>query len=332
MSKKILIIGPAWIGDMVMAQTLFKFIKQQNADTIIHVLAPQWTFPLLERMPEIHRAIASPFQHKKLDLIKRYHVGQQLRQEQYDQAIVLQNSWKSALVPFFAHILQRTGWIGECRFFLLNDERKLVKEKYPLMIEQLMALGLPKNTELKKPYPIPSLIVDENSVKNTVKKYQLSVEKSILAFCPGAQYGESKQWPSEYFAEVALQKIAENKQIWLFGSEADKIITQKINQLTFNQCVDLAGKTTLSEAIDLLSCAETVVTNDSGLMHIAAALKRPLIAIYGSSTPAFTPPLSDHAKIISLHLDCSPCFKRICPLKHFKCMKDLKPEWVLKWL
>jgi heptosyltransferase-2 len=332
MPHKILIIGPAWIGDMIMAETLFKCLKKQYADVIIHVLAPAWTLPLLERMPEVDLAIASPFRHRKLDLIKRYRLGKTLRAENYDQAIVLQNSWKSALVPFFANIPKRTGWLGECRYFLLNDWRKLDKKKYPMMIERFMALGISKNKMLEKPYPIPSFSIDKHSVKQALDKYRLDLKKPILALCPGAQYGEAKQWPPEYFATIALQKIQEGWQVWLFGSKDDQMITKKINAITREKCVDLSGKTSLSEAIDLLSCAKTVVANDSGLMHVAAALHLNLIAIYGSSAPEFTPPLSDNAKIISLNLSCSPCFKRQCPLKHFNCMKELKPKMILELL
>lgn len=317
---------------MIMAETLFKCLKQRSPGCIIHVLAPAWTRPLLERMPEVDLAIASPFRHRQLDLVKRYHLGKTLRAENYDQAIVLQNSWKSALVPFFAKIQKRTGWLGECRYFLLNDWRKLNKKQYPLMIERFMALGLPENTLLNKPYPWPSFYIDKHSVKQALEKYSLSIEKPILALCPGAQYGEAKQWPAEYFAEVATRKIQDGWQVWLVGSESDQAITQKINALTDEKCLDLSGKTSLSEAIDLLSCAKTVITNDSGLMHVAAALNLNLIAIYGSSTSEFTPPLSKNAKIVSLNLSCSPCFKRQCPLKHFNCMKALKPKIILDLL
>jgi len=151
----------------------------------------------------------------------------------------------------------------------------------------------------------------------------------MLGMCPGAEYGPAKQWPAEYYADIAREKLAQGWQVWLFGSDKDVAVTKEINTLTQNQCMDLSGKTSLADAIDLMSCTDTIVTNDSGLMHVAAALDRKVIAIYGSTDPGFTPPLTDKAKIISLDLDCSPCFKRDCPLGHTKCLVDLKPERVL---
>lgn len=326
-----LIVGPAWVGDMVMAQTLFKLLKQNQAQQKIDVLAPDWTRPLLDRMPEVNQAIALPLKHGEFGLQKRFQLGKQLAQQHYSQAIVLPNSWKSALVPTFANIKKRTGWRGEMRWGLLNDIRLLDKNSLPLMIQRFAALAYDKSTPLPKQLPHPKLVVDTETVTNACQRHQLNPnQKPILALCPGAEFGPSKCWPAEYFADIANKKINEGWQVWLFGSNNDADIAASIQQATQQQCTNLVGETTLAEAIDLLSLSQLVLSNDSGLMHIAAALQKPLVAIYGSTSPDFTPPLSDNVKIIRLNLKCSPCFKRQCPLDHLNCLKQISPELVSK--
>jgi len=352
MSKKILIVGPAWVGDMVMAQCLFKLLKQQQPDVIIDVLAPVWSLPLLARMPEVSSSIIMPLGHGQLDLRERYCLGKTLRVKQYDQGIVLPNSFKSALILWWANIPVRTGWRGEMRYFVLNDRRILDKIRYPLMVERFMALGLSAHDILPKEYPIPELHISMKSQVAALAKHQLShiinlegqslenvVEPQplknltptlpILAICPGAEFGPAKRWPDDYYAAVANIKLEAGWQVWIFGSEKDCAVAEHIMQLTNHRCVNLAGRTSLEEAIDLLSLATVVVSNDSGLMHIAAALKKPLIAVYGPTSPAFTPPLSVQAKVLFASVECQPCFERICPLKHHRCMFELRPERVL---
>jgi heptosyltransferase II len=329
LNHKILIVGPAWVGDMVMAQSLFKLIKQKHPDHILDVVAPSWSVPLLERMPEIRRSITIDIGHGQLHLQKRFKLGYSLRQENYQQAILLPNSFKSALVPLFAKIKHRTGWRGEMRYALLNDLRYLDKQKYPLMIERFMALALQPDEALPQDYPLPSFSIDPDCVQKACDKLGLHVDKPILALCPGAEFGPAKRWPEEHYAAVAKQKLAEGWQVWIFGSKSDQAVAAKIQQLTENQCIDLTGKTSLAEAIDLLSLAACVVSNDSGLMHIAAALGKLLVVVYGSTDPGFTPPLAKQVKVVRLGLDCSPCFKRECPLQHLNCLRQLAPELVV---
>jgi heptosyltransferase-2 len=327
---RILIIGPAWVGDMVMSQSLFRLLKQQNPNAVIDVLAPEWTFSLIKCMPEISAAIPLPITHGELKLGVRYQLAQQLRKQNYDQAIVLQNSFKSALIPWLAGISVRTGWRGEWRYGLLNDLRKLDKKTYPLMIEQFMALGLPANAPLPKPYLYPLFTVTKEQQEAVLAKHKpIWRGKPVLALSAGAEFGPSKRWPEEYYAEVAKQKLAEGWDIWLFGSPKDRAITDRVQELTNHQCENLAGRLELAESIQLLSLTSGLITNDSGLMHVAAALNKPLIAIYGSTSPAFTPPLSDKSQVLKLNLDCQPCFERECPLKHHRCMRDLTPPMVI---
>jgi heptosyltransferase II len=330
--RAILVIGPAWVGDMVMAQVLFRLLKQQDPDCAIDVLAPAWSVPLLARMPEVRASFDLPLKHGEFGFATRKKIGQSLRGK-YQQAILLPNSWKSALVPFFAGIPQRTGWRGEMRYGLLNDIRVLDKQKYPLMIERFAALAYSNNASLPSCMPHPRLVIKNDERDSALQKYHLDSSRPVLALCPGAEFGPAKRWPERHYAVVAAERIAAGDQVWIFGSENDAAVAENIRVTVPESlrvfCHNLAGKTRLAEAIDLLSCANAVVSNDSGLMHIAAALNRPLVAVYGSSSPQFTPPLADAVEIVRLGLDCSPCFKRECPLGHLNCLNELPPSRVM---
>ncbi|TBU88002.1 lipopolysaccharide heptosyltransferase II [Phytopseudomonas dryadis] len=325
----ILIIGPSWVGDMVMAQTLFQCLKVRHPDCAIDVLAPEWSRPLLERMPEVREALSFPLGHGVLELATRRRIGKSLT-GRYDQAILLPNSLKSALVPFFAGIPLRTGWKGELRYGLLNDVRTLDKARYPLMIERFMALAYPAGAELPHPYPRPSLSIDPATRDAALARFGLQLDRPVLALCPGAEFGEAKRWPSEHYAKVAETRIREGWQVWLFGSKKDHPVGEDIRSRLIpglrEEAVNLAGETSLAEAIDLLSCAASVVSNDSGLMHVAAALNRPLVAVYGSTSPQFTPPLAEQVEVVRLGLDCSPCFDRTCRFGHYNCLVQLPPR------
>jgi len=331
--NKILLIGPAWVGDMVMAQSLFKLLKERRPNAVLHVAAPAWTLPLLSRMPEVSAMTPLPFAHGRLDLQARYTIGKSLRATQFEQAIVLANSFKSALLPWFAKIPLRTGWSRELRCLILNDTRRLDKKRYPLMVQRYLALGLSPDEVLPSAYSHPELSSTLETQAAALEQVGLSRPTvPVLALCPGAEFGPSKRWPEEAYAEVARAKLAAGWQVWLFGSAKDQAVTQRIMALTGNACLDLAGRTRLDEAIDLLALATAVVSNDSGLMHVAAALKKPLIALYGSTSPDFTPPLAKQVSILKLALSCQPCFERDCPLKHHQCMRDLAPSTVLNTL
>ena len=326
----VLIIAPSWVGDMVMAQSLFKVLKAQDAERAIDVLAPGWTRALLERMPEVRAAIDMPLGHGELKLLTRRRLGVALRAGDYRQAIVLPNSLKSALVPFWARIPLRSGYVGEMRQWLLNDCRRLDKQRLVMTVQRFIALALPDGSALPEPLPPPILLTDNENTHAALQRLDLDpIAKPVLALCPGAEFGAAKKWPEAYYAAVALEWLSQGWQVWLFGSANDEPVCDSINAQAHGQCENLAGRTRLEDAIDLLAVASFVVTNDSGLMHIAAALQRPMVAIYGSSDPGFTPPLSETAQVERLGLDCSPCFQRECPLGHLNCLNELPPARIL---
>ena len=344
---KILIIAPSWVGDTVMAQPLLLRLRERFPDAVIDAFAPAWVAPVLERMPEIRRVVINPLSHGEFRLKLRWKLGRALRQDHYDHAIILPNSLKSALIPFFAGISLRTGFKGEMRFGLVNDTRHLDKQALPLMVERFAALAEYPGTRLRRPVENPRLTVDKDQVQTTLAKLGLSPKKMVVAFCVGAEYGPAKRWPAPHFAELARMLADAGHEIWLLGSHKDTEIGSKIEQIYSklppsalareggrergNSALhNLCGLTDLAQAIDLLAATNLAVVNDSGLMHIAAALDTPMIALFGSSSADFTPPLSDQARILSLKLPCSPCFKRVCPLGHFDCMIKLSPKQIFE--
>lgn len=326
--KKILVIGPSWVGDCMLMQPMLMRLKQRHPDCLIDVLAPSWTAGLLRALPEVHEAIVNPFPHGELNIKGRYQLGVALRAAQYDQAIVLPNSLKSALVPFFARIPLRTGFIGEMRYGWLNDARKLDKNLLPLMVERFAQLAEAGDGIIPRPLANPKLTVSSTQVDATLAKLGLSLVQPVAAFCPGAEYGPAKRWPVAYFAETAQRLHDEGYAVWLIGSAKDREVAETIVALGNPSTRNLCGSTDLTDAIALLSCASLVISNDSGLMHLAAALDRPMLALFGSSSPQFTPPLSKEATVVKLDIECSPCFKRECPLGHFNCMNHLTPDRV----
>lgn len=327
--EKILVLGPAWVGDMVLAQSLFKTLKANQPNCTIDVAAPAWTLPLLDRMPEVAEKIALPFKHGELAFWKRIAFGRDLKSKSYTQAIILTNSFKSAILPWAAAIPKRTSFLGEMRYGLINDIRTLDKTKLKMTVQRFVTLGLAPHDNLPPVLPRPALTANIAHAQAICQSLQIPpLQTPVLGLCPGAEYGEAKRWPAEHYAEVANAAITKGWQVWLFGSDKDIPVTTQINQLTQNKCLNLGGKTKLGDAIDLMALCHTVVSNDSGLMHVAAALDKKLVAIFGSSDPYHTPPMHPDAVIEYLKLDCSPCFKRQCPLGHLNCLMQIKPHTV----
>jgi len=332
MPVNVLIVGPSWVGDMVLAQSLFKVLQAHHPQAQIDVLAPAWSAALLARMPEVRAALSVPFQHGELALGKRRALGRQLRGSHYEWAIVLPNSFKSALVPLFARIPRRTGYVGEWRYGVLTDPRRLDASRLTMTVQRFVALGLEPDTPLPVPLPTPALQTQPADGQAALESLGLAAgTQPVLALCPGAEYGPAKRWPPEYFADIARAKLQEGWRVWIFGSGKDREVAAHVAAQA-SGCENLAGRTSLAQAIDLLALSTAVVSNDSGLMHVAAALNKPLVAIYGSSDPGFTPPMSQRACITRLNIECSPCFERICPLGHMRCLRDLEPAQVARAL
>ena len=342
LAQKTLIIGPSWVGDMIMAQSLFITLKKDQPNGIIDVMAPAWSEPMLAAMPEVNQSIVMPIGHGEAGLKKRYQLGKGLRKEHYDRAIIMPNSFKSALIPFWAKIPQRIGFKGEMRYGLINKMHHLDKNVLTMTVQRYVALAEEPSNRAPS-YPKPALKITETDKQETVQALSLDTlnngtlnngthknqQQPVLALCPGAEYGPAKCWPAEHYAEIASRAINAGWKVWILGSEKDQATADKIlNLCNHESCQSFAGKTTLKQAMVMLSLADQVVSNDSGLMHVAAAVGTAVVAVYGSSDPKFTPPLSYNAEIASLNLSCSPCFKRECPLKHLNCLNDLTPDMV----
>ena len=312
---RILAVAPNWIGDALMAQPLLSRLRRKDPQARLDVLAPQWVAPVARRMPEVDEVIAVPFRHGALQLGARWRLARELRARGYDRAIVLPNSWKSALVPFFAGIPVRTGYAGESRYLLLTERYR--KDPAASMALHYARLAEPATSVCDEPLENPHLTATAQEVESVKRRH--GIHGRFIVFCPGAEYGPAKRWP--YFAALSERLQA---QTVILGSANDREAARDI--LGRN----LVGKTTLDEAIALIAGADYVVTNDSGLMHVAAALGRPQIALFGSSSPKHTPPLSAAARVMWLGVECSPCFQRVCPLGHFRCMREMPVEAVLK--
>jgi heptosyltransferase-2 len=312
---RLLVVAPNWIGDALMAQPLLARLHGKAGGLEVDVLAPEWVAPVMRRMPEVARVLAAPFRHGPLELRARWRLGRELRAARYDQAIVLPNTWKAALVPFFADIPLRSGYVGESRYGLLN----LLYRKDPAddMPAHYARLAEAPGRPAQRPLPEPRLRTAAPEVAATQRKFGLPAQYAVL--CPGAEYGPAKRWP--YFAALSRKM---NLHCVVLGSARDAESAAGI------EGTNLTGKTSLDEAIDLIAGARCVVTNDSGLMHVAAALGKPQVALFGSSSPEHTPPLSGAARVLWLRVECSPCYQRECPLGHFRCMREMTVESVLE--
>ena len=330
-SPAILVVGPSWVGDMVMAQSLFKLLKARLPQCTIDVVAPAWSIPLVSRMPEVRQGYALEVGHGEIGIGKRYRLGKRLRGNGYTRAIVLPRSLKSALVPFFAGIPRRTGFRGEMRYGLLNEIRPFDKNLLDQTVKRFSYLGLEQSDDDLQVY-CPRLKVDAHNARRCMKELGLDPHRRTVALLLGAEYGPAKQWPASHCAELVRQIERAGAQAWLFGSAKERAFAREITAQAGGVGTNLCGKTQIADAIDLIAHADLAVANDSGLMHVAAAVNTCVIAIYGSSSPEFTPPLCDNATINWLKLDCSPCFERHCRFGHYDCLNNISAATVFDQL
>ena len=284
-------------------------------------------------MPEVTKKIVSPFSHGETKLLERYKLGQGLKKENYDRAIILTNSLKSSLIPYFARIEVRTGWLGEFRYGLINDIRSSKKLKKSLMVEKFAALSLCEENYSIENLTFPELEINFDNQRNFLEEFSIDYSKNTMAICPGAEFGPSKRWPAEYYAEIAKFYVNKGWNVLCIGSKNDEDIGMGIgslNNLRSNESfINLTGKTSLQDAIDILAFTEKVVTNDSGLMHISAAVKTPLVALYGPSSPEYTPPLISKKKILRKTQGYEKVRYGSNEKGYHQSLLDIKPEEVL---
>ena len=330
-NDRVLLIAPSWVGDAILSEPLVASLRRAGVVHPIDVVAPPWCAPVYARMGGIGRIMEAPAGHGEFAWRARRRFGASLRSSGYTHAYVLPNTWKSALIPYFARIPHRIGYVGEARYGLLTDARKVERKAQPRLVARYAALAAPRGTVPGDTAPAPRLAANVENLRAAMQALGLTRVRPVAILCPGAEFGPAKRWPPEYFAELAGRFAGDGYAVWLLGSPNDRAVAAAVlaaRPAPDIEIVDLTGRTDLGTAIDLMSIASLVVSNDSGLMHAAAAIDAPLVALFGSSSPAYTPPLSAHARIAKIDIACSPCFKRECPLGHFRCMRDLTPDMV----
>ncbi|CAG0982907.1 heptosyltransferase II [Burkholderiales bacterium] len=325
-----LIVAPSWVGDAILAEPLVSLLRETYEEPSIDILAAPWCAPVFRRMRGVRRIVDLPVPHGRFDLGTRRRIAADLVREGYARAFVLPLSWKSALIPFLARIPRRIGYRGEFRHVLLNDLRRLDRKSLPRLVDRFCALAGPPGSRVPMP-PAPVLVPDVANRDAAIRALHLGGSGPVAILCPGAEYGPAKRWPPTHFAMLARHLLEAGARVWLAGSPNDRLAADAVISAageSARHIRDLSGRTDLGTAIDLLSAASVVVANDSGLMHAAAAVGVPVVALFGSSSPVYTPPLSPQARVARIDIACSPCFKRECPLGHFKCMRELSPELV----
>lgn len=346
---RILVVSPNWIGDAVMAQPLLHLLKTRAdvPDTAIDVLSPPTVAAVWRAVPEVANVIEAPLRSGALEWGRRRALATQLRTTGYAEAFILPNSLKSSLIPWLAGIPRRIGYKGEMRYGLLNVMHHDTDVMPRPMVSFYAALAAAprKDAPGKTALPRPRMIVADAYRNDVLKKFTISgidCASSIVAFAPGAEFGNAKRWPASHFAGLAQLVLSEHPAatILLLGSPKDKTICEEVLALvphassapSRRKLRNLAGSTSLDEAIALTAAATVVISNDSGLLHVASALNRPVLALYGPTDPDHAPPSSDLSESIYLHLPCMPCRQRECPLGHHDCMRKISPGSVWKLL
>ena len=313
-----------WIGDFVRGHTAVKLLRARFPGRPIDMLATATVAPLLDYMPGIRKGIVVDLPRKRLALGQHRALAERLRAEGYGHALVMPRTWKSALAPYLAGIPLRTGFVGEARFGLINDLR-FGERRLPRMADRCAALALSAGATLPAEWPMPELRVPAPELTAWRQRLGLAADsRPVLAFAPGA-VGPSKRWP--YYADLARRLAGEGGRVWVVGGPGEKDLAAEMARS--GDIRDLTGPD-LRNAILALAAADVVVSNDSGLLHVAAALATPAIGIFGPTSPWHWAPLNPIAAVIETHskLPCRPCHKPICRLQHHRCMRDISVEQV----
>ncbi len=331
--ERVLVVAPGWVGDLVMCQSLFMTLRARWARARIDVLAPAWACPLLERMEEVDRVLEAPAGHGRLDPVGQLRTARAVRRTRYTRAIVTRRSFKSALIPFLAGVPVRTGVRGEARYGLINDLREVDSRSHPAAVERLVALGLePGSSPGPAGVAWPRLRVDSAAGAALEAALGLDGDSPVVGLAPGAAFGPAKRWPQRYWQELGARLVERGRRVWIFGSEAEAAEGEAIARAAGPGAVSLCGRTGLGDVVDLMSRCDQVVSNDSGLMHLAAASGPRVVALFGSTSPLNTPPLDARAAVIWHKLECSPCYARTCPLGHLRCLEGIAVDEVLDHL
>jgi heptosyltransferase-2 len=330
-----LVISPNWIGDAVMAQPLLQRLKAQHPERPIDVLAPPSVAPVWRAVAEVDTVFETPFRHRALQLRERWKFAQVLRARGYLDAYVLPNTLKDALTPWLAGVKRRVGYKGEMRYGLVNVMHLDDTPRRP-MVPFYAALALAPEAS-PAPAPRPRLRVPDERSEAACARHGVDAGRPLVVFAPGAEFGPAKRWPPRHFGALAQAILAQHgdAQIALLGSPKDRGTCDAVLAhagAAGAAMRNLAGRTQLDEAIALIARAGAVVANDSGLLHVASGLNRPVVALYGPTDPEHAPPFSDMARALSLRLDCSPCRQRACPLGHHHCMEQMEASLVWKEL
>jgi heptosyltransferase II len=323
-SRPLLIVPYMWIGDFVRCHSVVKLLKAQSPGRAVDFLTTANNAPLLDYMPGVRKGIVWDLPRKQIALLQHHALAQRLRQEDYGQALIMPRTWKSVLAPFLAGIPVRTGFFGEARIGVLNDVR-FGERALPRMIDQCAALALPRDAVLPADWPLPELVVPPAELSGWRARLGLPEERPLVALAPGA-VGPSKRWPSASYAEVAKRLSRDGVSVAVIGGPGEA-------QLAGEICAgdpairDLTGPD-LRNAILALASADAAISNDSGLLHVAAALGTPTIGIFGPTSPWHWAPLNPLAAVVQAdgEIDCRPCHKPVCRMGHHRCMTEIAPD------
>jgi heptosyltransferase-2 len=331
-----LVISPNWIGDAVMAQPLLRQLKHQHPERAIDVLAPPMVAPVWRAVAEVDQVLETPFRHRALQLRERWNYAQVLRARGYADAYVLPNTLKYALIPWLAGIRRRVGYKGEMRYGLVNVMHHDDVPPRP-MVPFYAALAHDPAQPPAPGVPRPRLQVAGDEIAAVCERHRVGAGRALVVFAPGAEFGAAKRWPPRHFGALAqaIVQADPQAQLALLGSPKDRASCDEVVAhagAAAANILNLAGATKLDEALALIARAQAVVSNDSGLLHIASGLNRPVVALYGPTDPGHAPPFSDIARSISLRLDCAPCRQRECPLGHHHCMEQMGADLVWREL